>query len=201
MPVGTPFYMAPEQIQGQPVDARADIYSLGIVLYECLIGQRPFMAETPWAVLDMQLREPLPPPRALRPEIPEALERVIVKATAKQPEQRFESMEALVQALREVSQGIDLPAPETIVSPPLSPPLRRACLGAAASAASAWLWGGGAALALAAIAIIIWLAAGNQGNPAAPADIPQAPPLATGLSFPSTMAGPTAGAAPQSSGV
>jgi eukaryotic-like serine/threonine-protein kinase len=110
MPIGTPFYMAPEQIQGKPVDARTDIYSLGIVLYECLIGQRPFVAKTPWAVMDMQLRDAPPPPRALRPEIPESLERVILKATAKQPEHRFESMEALVQALRKVDLEADAPA-------------------------------------------------------------------------------------------
>jgi tRNA A-37 threonylcarbamoyl transferase component Bud32 len=186
MPVGTPFYMAPEQIQGQPVDARADVYSLGIVLYECLIGQRPFVAETPWAVLDMQLREPLPPPRGLRPEIPEALERVILTATAKQPEQRFESMEALVLALRESAQGIDLAAPETIVSPPLQPAPATAVLKGEqlGRRSSAWLWGGAAALVLAVAAVILWLGAGTQDNRATPAGTPQTPALAAGLRFP-----------------
>jgi hypothetical protein len=192
MPIGTPFYMAPEQIQGKPVDARTDIYSLGIVLYECLIGQRPFLAETPWAVMDMQLRDAPPPPRALRPEIPESLERVILKATAKQPGHRFESMEALVQALREVDLEADAPAQE-----PATGPTRR---GAPATVVlrdeqarrrpSAWLWGGAAALVLAAVAAILWLAAFTRDDRAAPAGAAPTAILATSTTALATAAAP-----------
>jgi tRNA A-37 threonylcarbamoyl transferase component Bud32 len=193
MPIGTPFYMAPEQIQGKPVDARTDIYSLGIVLYECLIGQRPFVAETPWAVMDMQLRDAPPPPRALRPEIPESLERVILKATAKQPEHRFESMEALVQALREVDLEADAPAQEPATGPTLRGAPATVVLGdeQARGRPSAWLWGGAAALVLAAVAAILWLATFARGDRAAPA---AAAPTAVLVA--STMALATA-AAPQ----
>jgi hypothetical protein len=170
MPIGTPFYMAPEQIQGKPVDARTDIYSLGIVLYECLIGQRPFVAETPWAVMDMQLRDAPPPPRALRPEIPDSLERVILKATAKQPEQRFESMQALVQALREIDLEADAPAQEPATGSTLRGAPATVVLSdeQARRRPSAWLWGGAAALALAAVTAILWLAAFAGGDKVAP---------------------------------
>jgi tRNA A-37 threonylcarbamoyl transferase component Bud32 len=186
MLIGTPFYMAPEQIQGKPVDARADMYSLGIVLYECLIGRRPFEAETPWAVLDMQLRDALPPPRALRPDIPESLERVILKATAKQPEHRFESMEALVLALRAVKLAPDAPVLEPAASPPPQPVpttivLRDDQLG---RRPSAWLRGGAAALVLAAAAAIVWLASGARGDSAAPTSAPPKPALAASQRFP-----------------
>jgi tRNA A-37 threonylcarbamoyl transferase component Bud32 len=185
MLVGTPFYMAPEQIQAKRVDARADIYSLGIVLYECLIGRRPFEAETPWAVMHMQLRDPLPPPRALRPEISESLERVILKATAKEPEHRFQSMEALVLALREVDLEADRPAPEPAASPP--PQRARETIVLADKQPRrlplVWLWGGAAALVLAAAAVLLWLATGAQDNSAAPASALQTPTLAGSQRF------------------
>ncbi len=103
--IGTPYYMAPEQIQAGAVDARTDIYSLGLVLYECLTGRRPFEAETPWAVMQMQLSAPVPTPLDLVPTLPPALAQVVLRATAKHPAERFQTAEALAAALREIASA------------------------------------------------------------------------------------------------
>ncbi|MDZ4717036.1 MAG: protein kinase [Roseiflexaceae bacterium] len=100
MMIGTPFYMAPEQVQGQPSDARTDIYALGVVLYEALTGKRPYEAETPLAVALMHLHNPLPPPRQIQPNLPEMLERIILRAMAKNPADRFQSADDMAEALR-----------------------------------------------------------------------------------------------------
>jgi serine/threonine protein kinase/basic membrane lipoprotein Med (substrate-binding protein (PBP1-ABC) superfamily)/ABC-type phosphate/phosphonate transport system substrate-binding protein len=97
--VGTPAYMPPEQCQGRTVDRRADIYSLGIVLYEMLTGCVPFEAETPLAVVLKHITEPLPMPRSIDPEIPEAVELVILKALAKEPEDRYQTAGEMAAAL------------------------------------------------------------------------------------------------------
>ena len=124
--LGTPYYMAPEQIRAQPVDARTDIYALGIVLYECLVGEPPFVAETPWAVLDMHVREPLPPPRAGNPAIGEALELALLRATNKDPADRFQTAEDFAVALNaaiEPGSAIDAaPKPHSIAIGGTPPP-------------------------------------------------------------------------------
>src|SRR5215208_4487715 len=87
--MGTPAYISPEQAQGQPVDQRSDIYSLGIILYEMVTGSVPFTAETPLAVLFKHISDPLPPPSLVKPDIPPIIEQVILKALAKDPRDRF----------------------------------------------------------------------------------------------------------------
>jgi Tol biopolymer transport system component/tRNA A-37 threonylcarbamoyl transferase component Bud32 len=97
--VGTPAYMSPEQGQGIRVDARSDLYSLGVVLYEMLTGRVPYEAETPMAVVLKHITAPLPMPRSLNPAFPEAAERVILKAMAKNPGDRFQTAQEMVEAL------------------------------------------------------------------------------------------------------
>jgi hypothetical protein len=99
--LGTPAYMSPEQIKGEKLDGRSDIYSLGIILYEMATGRPPFKAETPPAIFVKHLHDPLPPPRSLNPSLPEAVERLILKALAKDAEGRFADAGEFVRAVRE----------------------------------------------------------------------------------------------------
>lgn len=108
MALGTPAYMAPERIEGQVADARADVYSAGVCLYECLCGELPFRAESAVALYARLMTEEAPPVRALRPEIPAALSSVVARALAREPGERFESARAMAEALRRaVAEGDD----------------------------------------------------------------------------------------------
>lgn len=99
--MGTPAYMSPEQGSGKPVDHRTDIYSLGIVLYELITGRVPFTGETPYGVIFKHVNDPLPMPRCYIPDLPENVERVVLKALAKDPDHRYESAGQMAAALRE----------------------------------------------------------------------------------------------------
>ena len=101
--VGTAAYMAPEQALGQTVDGRADLYALGVLLYELTTGRVPFTGDDPLTVVSQHVHAPVVPPRMLRSEIPRALETVIVRLLAKDPAQRFssagETRDALLKSL------------------------------------------------------------------------------------------------------
>lgn len=112
--LGTPEYMAPEQALGKEVDHRADIYSLGLILYELITGQMPFIADTPISVLRKHIHEPLPPARQYVPHLPEIAQRVIARALEKDPEDRFEDMEQFGNALKLLAQPEVQPANHTI---------------------------------------------------------------------------------------
>lgn len=96
--LGTIDYVAPEQIAGEEIDGRADVYSLGCVLYECLVGQPPFRRDSELAVVFAHLETESPAPSAGRPELPAALDAVIARALAKEPEQRYPSCRELARA-------------------------------------------------------------------------------------------------------
>jgi len=97
--IGTPEYMAPEQVSSRAMDGRADIYSLGIVFYEMVTGRKPYQADTPMAVMIMQARDPLPRPKQFVPQLPDEVEHVLIKALAKNPADRFQTMDQFVEAL------------------------------------------------------------------------------------------------------
>ncbi len=96
--VGTVGYMAPEQIRGEPSDGRADLYSLGCVLYQCMTGRKPFEHETEVAVMFAHVNEARPRPSAVRPEL-EAFDDLMTRALALDPEERFQSGAELAEAL------------------------------------------------------------------------------------------------------
>ena len=98
--MGSLYYMSPEQVRGDTVDARSDIYSVGIVLYELLAGRRPFEADTTFTILNKQLNEQPQPPIELNPAIPAGLNAIILIALAKDPDQRFQNADAFRNALK-----------------------------------------------------------------------------------------------------
>jgi len=133
---GTPAYMSPEQAQGEKIDHRSDIYSLGIVLYEMVTGRVPFEAETPLAVIFKHIQAALPLPSEVNPDVSPEVERVLLKALAKAREDRFntcgEFLEAWKAALTTVSTAkfqppptvvtSAMPAAPTVVAPPPQAP-------------------------------------------------------------------------------
>jgi formylglycine-generating enzyme required for sulfatase activity len=124
--IGTPAYMSPEQGQGKEIDHHTDIYSLGVILFEALTGQIPHDAETPFAIILKRMSEPLPLPRSLNPQIPEAVERVILKALAREPGDRFDSAGAMAAALKQAVSGVvveEVKAPPPVVEEPPTVPL------------------------------------------------------------------------------
>src|SRR5690349_16548413 len=97
--VGTPAYMSPEQASGQLVDARTDIYALGAVVYEMLAGEPPFTGPTPQVVIAKRFHTDAVPLRAVRPAVPEPVERAVARALARVPADRFASGAELARAL------------------------------------------------------------------------------------------------------
>ncbi len=124
---GTPHYMSPEQCRGKSVDHRTDIYSLGIMLYELIVGEVPFDAENPLSILSMHLHDPPLPPSAVdnAPELPDGLERVILKCLTKDPDDRFQSMAEVAEALGAIERGEsvdEIVIPISVFPPPAAEP-------------------------------------------------------------------------------
>lgn len=109
--LGTVAYMAPEQARSQTLDARTDVYQLGVVLYQMLTGTVPFRGSSPFSVLARHIDEPPVPLREVRPGVPEELEAIVLTCLAKQPEDRFQSMAAIREALLAIDPDASAPVP------------------------------------------------------------------------------------------
>src|SRR6201984_2854258 len=109
--MGSLYYMSPEQVRGEMVDHRSDVYSVGVSLYEMVTGQRPFQSDSDVAIMAAHLQQMPKPPVELRPGLPEALSDVIMTAMAKNPAQRFQSADAFRAALKTVGTSEDFAKP------------------------------------------------------------------------------------------
>nr|WP_153823649.1 serine/threonine-protein kinase [Polyangium spumosum] len=116
MILGTPEYMSPEQVRGDDVDHRCDIYAAGVILFEMLTGRAPFGGKTPIAAMTAHLTEPVPSPRASSPDrdIPPALEAVVHRALAKNPDERYETARAFAEALSAARDAPHVIAPSAV---------------------------------------------------------------------------------------
>ena len=103
--VGTPAYMSPEQIQGQRIDRRTDIFSAGIILYQFLTGQKPFTGEGAWTVAKKIIQDDPPMPSSINVALSPEFDRVVAKALAKNPDQRFATAREFSQALKRAAEG------------------------------------------------------------------------------------------------
>lgn len=121
--VGTPSYMSPEQAQGRELDGRSDVYSLGVMLFEMATGRRPFESETPYSIAVMQVTTPPPSPRAVNSRVSLSLESVILKALRKHPDERYQTAQELLEAVKRAIETPNIapmpaeptPAPQAIV--------------------------------------------------------------------------------------
>jgi serine/threonine-protein kinase len=116
--MGTPAYMAPEQVLGKELDARADLYALGVVFYRLVTKALPFKGESPFALAQSQVNEPPTPVGVLRTDLPPWVDQVIVRALAKNPEERFQSAVEFHEGLARCLAGLPLTAPTYSPSAP-----------------------------------------------------------------------------------
>lgn len=158
--MGTPQYISPEQAQGRPVDGRSDIYSLGVVLYEMLTGRVPFDDPNPVTVAYRQVREDPIPPSVIDPEVPPALEAVVMKAMAKNPANRYQTAQEMKADLLRFLEGMPVTATPLLPGSPTQPvaptaaPRRRV----------PWAWiGAGVAAALVILGVMLALVLTGKG--------------------------------------
>lgn len=110
--IGTPAYMSPEALRGESCDGRADIYGLGVVLYELLTGTTPYVANTPYSMMAQQERDRLPSPRALNPALPQIVEDLLLQALAKDPNNRFRTAQEFGEAMQNALVVLSQPKPQ-----------------------------------------------------------------------------------------
>jgi serine/threonine protein kinase len=120
-PPGTPAYMAPEQVLERDLDCRTDLYAFGVVLYEVLAGRVPFRGQNPLAVALQHVQQPVPPPRQFNRDLSPAVEGVVLRALAKDPDERFATGAAMLAALAAAAAPAPTLAPQPIPTPEPAP--------------------------------------------------------------------------------
>lgn len=103
--IGTVYYISPEQVSGKPIDARSDLYALGVLMYEMATGKLPFTADSPVSVALMQVNETAVPPKEVNPEIPTGLEQIIIKAMEKEPDMRFQNAAMMLRQVVKLKEN------------------------------------------------------------------------------------------------
>ena len=186
--LGTPNYMSPEQAKGERLDARTDIYSLGVVLYEMLTGAPPFKGKTSFEILRQHIESSVPPPSEIQPDVPEAFDVVVARAVAKSSADRYQDVRQMAADLAQVYPSATLArlgnAPGAGTEPTvllsqrgtsfastvrLTPTARP--VAAASGRSRRWLWAGLAA-AVALVGLFAWLVLGpGPGSPPAQAPV------------------------------
>jgi serine/threonine protein kinase len=194
--LGSVYYMSPEQVRGDTVDPRSDIYSFGVTLYEMLTGRRPFQAETAYALLNAHLNEAPEPPDLVNPVITPELNNIVLRAMAKAPDRRFQTAEEFRTALCNLKEaGADCNAPKPI---PIPVPVSSEGPAAAQSKSYRGLWlslGAGSAIVamiLAATFVPRMVATHAGQNSVTPATDNRPVPPASNNAKPSQLAQPNA---------
>jgi serine/threonine protein kinase len=210
MIVGTPEYMAPEQWTGQTT-AQSDIYSLAVVLYEMVTGRKPYIADTPAAILLKQATDPLPRPKAYVPDLPDEIEKTLLKALAKTADDRYPDMTAFIVALKGSSAG-EVPSPahvqpaetlhewktETRTGPFVDPVVETPRSAPSSTLKRALPWAAigllitGAVGLIAIVGLYAWWNASSNGSPEAPTPFVESnTPDSTNTSVPTDPVQPT----------
>jgi len=189
--LGTPNYMSPEQANSEPVDARTDIYSLGVVLYEMLTGAPPFKGKSSFEILRQHIESSVPPPSEIRPDVPEAFDAVVARAVAKSPDDRYQDVRQMAADLAKVCPSETLERlgsasgvgtePTVLLSQHGAPfestvRLKRTatCPSASSGRSYRWFWAGLAALWVL-IGLFVWHVIGPTPDPP-PVQAPEPPP-------------------------
>ena len=185
---GTPLYMAPEQISGEPVDARTDIYAVGIVIFQMLTGRVPFRAKTQAAVLSMHLRD-APPTLAesnAKSDLPPSAEALVARSLAKLPEARFQSAIEMGAAVHRIQAELGLVVDGPTDAAAWTSASTRTAPTPPAKPMRPWGWWAGAAIAAAAVAAFVFSPAPSSNGSEAPVPVVPQPAVRD-------AAGPTSG--------
>jgi hypothetical protein len=172
--MGTPAYMSPEQGKGAQIDERSDVYSLGVMLYELVTGRVPFDEEAPMAVMLKHITDPPLPPSSIRPDISPRLEGVILKALAKEPSERYQSVYEMLAAFDAAMQDLSLPLGPMLE---LGPPRKHRL--------PAWVLAGVAAVCL--LALVTWLGTGGWSSARSSTEATRSPTATTSLASPTAV--------------